>query len=69
MDDYKSKAVAAAEAADLTDEAFAALMASHDTGDDEADHGNGDDVLIVLVRRLGFTQTADAWDKLGKWYA
>jgi len=69
MNEYKSKATQAAEQTELTDEAFAALMTGCDSGDYEAAHGDGDDTLVTLIRRLGYGKTADAWEKLGKWYA
>lgn len=68
-DEYVSNATKAARECELTDEAFAALMASHNSGDFESAHCNGDDALVELVRRLGYIKTADAWEALGKWYA
>lgn len=69
MGEYIPKAVMAARACDLNDEAFSALIARYETGDEEADHAAGDDILVELIRRLKFEKTAAAWDKLGKWYA
>ena len=39
------------------------------SGDYEADHVKADDLLISLLRDLGYTETADAWAEVGKWYA
>lgn len=69
MGEYVSNATKAANECELSDEAFGRLMGGFDTGDNEADHCDGDDVLIALIRRPGYTKTADMWDKLGKWYA
>jgi hypothetical protein len=38
-------------------------------GDIEIAHSDADDLLIELVRHLGYTQTADAWSNVDKWYA
>ncbi len=58
-----------ARVCELTDEAFAALIALCSAGDTEVAHGEGDEVLVELVRRLGYTKTADAWEALDKWCA
>lgn len=39
------------------------------SGDLEIDHRDADDIIVSLIRRLGYTKTADAWDAVGKWYA
>lgn len=39
------------------------------TGDQKADHSKADHIVIKLLRAAGYNRTADAWDKVGKWYA
>lgn len=39
------------------------------TGDFEMDHINADDILIDLLRQLGFTETIKAYERVTKWYA
>lgn len=39
------------------------------TTDKEADHSRADRIIIKLLREAGYNRTADAWDKVGKWYA
>jgi hypothetical protein len=38
-------------------------------GDWESAHGDADKIIVELLRQLGYTETADAWDKVGKWYS
>lgn len=38
-------------------------------GDTERIHELGDEVLVRLIRELGLTEIAEAWDRLPKWYA
>jgi hypothetical protein len=39
------------------------------TGDYESDHGDADDILVSILVSLGYEQTAEAYDAVGKWYA
>ena len=38
-------------------------------GDWEGAHADADIILIELLRKLGYNQTADAWLEVGKWYS
>lgn len=38
-------------------------------GDEEADHGNADEILCTLLSALGFNKTVEAFRKVEKWYA
>ena len=66
MTEWVSGATLSARECELTDDAFADLMAQWNSGDYESSHGNGDDTLLELIRRLGYVKTAEAWQKLGK---
>ena len=66
---YGSRAAGAAAICILDDDSFANLIRDFGSGDSEIAHGNGDDILVKLVERLGFPKTADAWRDLDKWYA
>jgi reverse gyrase len=37
--------------------------------DYEEAHGAADDIIIELIRTLGFDDIADAWEDVPKWYA
>jgi len=56
------------------EEAFADLCAivrrqRFDNSDKENDHLQADEVLTALLRHLGYSDVADAFDAIGKWYA
>jgi hypothetical protein len=53
------------EKADRTLELLKALPT--ETGEDN--HVSADDILSDFVRRLGFTEIAEAYESIGKWYA
>jgi hypothetical protein len=36
------------------------------SGDEDGDHSRADELLIELLRILGFTRTAAAWEEVGK---
>ncbi len=38
-------------------------------GDIEDDHVKADGLLVDFVRYLGFTEIAEAYESIGKWYA
>lgn len=38
-------------------------------GDTEIDHGRADDILVEIVRLLGYKEIADLYEKVDKWYA
>jgi hypothetical protein len=38
-------------------------------GDIEAAHGRADDIIVSLLRELGYVKTANAWEDVEKWYA
>ena len=61
---------AVASGAEMSQERAVELLAeAAGLGDDEVQHSIGDDVIIAFIRSRGFHDVADAWDKLGKWYA
>ena len=35
----------------------------------EGAHGNADDLMITVMRELGFTKGMDVYDQMVKWYA
>lgn len=37
--------------------------------DVEAAHSNADDVLLDLLKALGYEDVVDEWEKVEKWYA
>ncbi len=37
--------------------------------DKELDHIRADDILVELLRDIGFDETADAFEAVGKWYS
>lgn len=37
--------------------------------DYEIAHINADDVLVEFLRALGYSDVADLWDEVGKWYS
>lgn len=39
------------------------------SGDAEVDHGNADAILVDLLEKLGFKQTAKAYYEVSKWYS
>lgn len=39
------------------------------SGDREADHGKGDEVIIMFLRTISCDDLADAWEKVEKLYA
>lgn len=47
----------------------AALKDKCFTGDNESDHIRADEILIQILREIGMTKTADAYEAVGKWYA
>lgn len=38
-------------------------------GDWESDHMRADDILIELLKKLGYINTANAYRKVGKYYS
>ncbi len=38
-------------------------------GDYEGAHSDADEILIELLKSLGYNQTVEAWEAVGKWYA
>ena len=53
----------------LSHEAITGLRALQGIGDPEKAHGNADDVLCELLKRLGYDDVVDEWEKVEKWYA
>lgn len=52
------------------DEAIFELQKILSRSDDtEADHSAADQVLIKLLRNLGYETVADLWEQVPKWYA
>lgn len=39
------------------------------SGDWEFDHMTADDILVELLRKSGYINTANAYRKVGKWYS
>lgn len=37
-------------------------------GDKEEDHGEADEILVEILKNIGFTKTVEAYAKVGKWY-
>ena len=37
--------------------------------DKEANHGNADDLLCLLLHRLGYVDVVEEYQNIGKWYA
>ena len=44
-------------------------MRGFNSGDNEADHGNADDLLLKLLKELKMYALAELYDDVGKWYA
>ena len=44
-------------------------IAARDDGDFETNHLDADEVLVALLRSLGFNALADVWESVEKWYA
>ena len=53
----------------LDEEAAQQIIAMYDNDDTEANHGNADDIIIGILKQLGFDKTVEAFDNLPKWYA
>lgn len=51
------------------DRKYAALLAAIGSGDPESEHGEADDLLLQLLRDLGFVKVIEAFDAVKKWYA
>ena len=39
------------------------------SGDLEADHQRADDLIVARLRASGFNKSADAYERVGKWYS
>lgn len=60
--------------ASLQDEQWAKRIiaecgAGDPTRDQQIDHGRADDILCELLKSLGYTETVEAFERVGKWYA
>lgn len=44
------------------------LLRDLSTGTDEENHVEAEDILSNFVRELGFTEIAEAYENIGKWY-
>ena len=44
-------------------------LAKKPMADFEADHVRADELMIQLVKHLGYQDIAEAYSKVGKWYA
>lgn len=54
----------------MTDKLFAERIARECmTGDPDADHMKADELLLELLRRLGYTETITAYEAVLKWYS
>ena len=52
------------------DHALAERLRELDTEDNpERAHGEADEILVKLVRTLGYNETADAFIRMKKWYS
>jgi len=45
------------------------LLKELPTEADEFNHIEADAILVDFVRQLGFTEIAEAYEKIGKWYS
>ena len=45
------------------------LLKELPTEADEENHVEADAILVDFVRQLGFTEIAEAYENIGKWYA
>lgn len=52
-----------------TPEEFAQMMRNQMSGDEETAHGEMDDLMVELLRRLGYGEAMDVFEKQDKWYA
>jgi len=50
-------------------EAILQLNDAINCGDIEIAHGDADEILIKLLRSLGYDDICDLWYKVEKWYA
>ena len=66
--DYQLKKLQAPKA-DYVAKAVAKLKELQECHDWEAAHGDADDLLCDLLRELGYSEVADEFDEVGKWYA
>lgn len=52
-----------------TPEEFAQMMRNQMGADNETAHGEMDDLMVELLRRLGYGEAMDVFEKQDKWYA
>jgi hypothetical protein len=53
----------------VTPEEFKTRMIALRTGDEEADHARGDDLMCEALRSLGYGEGVEAFEAMEKWYA
>lgn len=54
---------------DEIDAIVAKMEKANRTLDTEEGHIEADHILCVLLRKLGYGEVVDAWNKVPKWYA
>lgn len=52
-----------------TPEEFARMMKNQMSGDEEGAHYEMDELMVELLRRLGYGEAMDIFEKQPKWYA
>ena len=52
-----------------TPEEFAQMMRNQVSGDNEGAHAEMDELMVELLRRLGYGEAMDVFEKQDKWYA
>lgn len=52
-----------------TPEEFAQMMRNQMSGDNEVAHVEMDELMVELLRRLGYGEAMDVFEKQDKWYA
>ena len=53
----------------MDEEAAQQIIAMYGNDDHEANHCNADDIIIGILKQLGFDKTVEAFNHLPKWYA
>lgn len=53
----------------MTPQEMANAMRDIDSGDQEGDHCDADDLMVRVLRSLGYGEAMDIYEKMDKWYA
>lgn len=54
---------------EISEKYTAQMQVLESCGDYEWAHYKADELLIEMLKELGYTNIVEAWDKVGKWYA